>query len=343
MFSEFLGSGFAFGLQLGQGSFSGGNQGFGGLHRGFRRSERRDEFGEALLRGGEAIGELRRIAGDLGEFAAGLAFEEADLSQPVAGDKRLGVVESDDFGDLVGLLDALRMRETLAVDGPHRGGAVGTAGEEATVRQEGDGLHVAAMGAPCGDLLAGLHLPGGDDPIGGTAGEDVGVGAPGEVRDAALMLAEIIEFPAVVGFPDENIAVTVGRREQDTVGTEVGAGDPLGVLGNQVELLARRDIEALHLLGIGGEDDLTVVRRDVGRHDLVELLADLGDALAGLDVPDDGVADFATTATTHDQQRTVGAELQRAGMTFGVRQDTGEVVRVGVVEENLLLSGNREE
>ena len=343
VFSEFLGSGFAFRLQLGQGGFSGGDAGFGGLHRGFRGSERWDEFGEALLECHKAVGDLSRIAGDLDDLATSLAFEEADLAQPVAGDEGLRVVEADDFGDLVSLLDSLRMLETLAVDGPHRGGAVGTAGEEATVWQEGDGLHVAAMGAPGGDLLAGLHLPGGDDAIGGTAGQDVRVGAPGEVGNAALMLAEIIEFPAVIGFPDENIAVAVSRREQDAVRTKVGASHPLGVLGNQVELLARSDVKALHLLGIGREDDLSVVRRDVGRHHLVELFADLGDALAGLDVPDDGVADFATTATAHDQQRTVGAELQRAGITFGIGQDTGEVVRVGVVEENLLLSGDRKE
>ena len=115
------------------------------------------------------------------------------------------------------------------------------------------------------------------------------------------------------------------------------------MLGDEVQLLARGDIEALHLLGVRGDDDLTVVGRDVGRHHLVELFAELGDALAGLDVPDDGMAELAATPAAHDEQRTIGAELQRAGVTFGIRQDAGELTRVGVVEQDLLLAGDGEE
>ena len=343
VFSEFLGSGFAISLQLGQDGLGSGDASFGGLHRGFRGGERRDKLDEALLECDKAVGDLSRIARNLSDLATGCGLEETDLSQPIAGDEGLGVVEPDDAGHLVVLLDALSMLESLTVDAPHGGGAVGSARNQSAIRQEGDGLHVAAMGAPGGDLLTGLHLPGGNDAIGGTAGEDVGVGAPGEVSDAALMLAEVIEFPAVIGFPDIDIAVAVRRGEQDAVGTKVGASHPLGVLGNQVELLARSDVKALHLLGIGGEDDLAVVRRDVGRHHLVELFADLGDALTGLDVPDDGVANLAAATAAHNEQRTVGTELQRTGITFGVGQDAGKIVRVGVVEENLFLSGDGEE
>ena len=234
------------------------------------------------------------------------------------------------------------MLEALTVDAPHRRGAVGAARKQATIGREGDGLHVAAVGAPAGDLLAGLHLPGGDNAIGRTAGEDVGVGTPGEVGDTTLMLPEGVEFPAVVGFPDEDIAVAVGGREQDAVRTEIGASHPLGVLGDEIELLARGDVEALHLLGIGSEDDLAVVGRDVGRHHLVELLADLGDTLAGLNVPDDSMTNLAAAAAAHDEQGAVGAELQRASVAFGIRQDAGEFVRIGVVEEDLLLAGDGE-
>ena len=330
-------------LHLGQRGFGGRNTGFGGLGGGFGRRERGNQFSQALLGSGEAIGQLGRIAGDLGDLTAGLALEEADLAEPVAGDEGLGVVETDDLGDLVGLLDALRVLQALTIDGPHGRGAVGTARQETTVGQEGDGLDVAAVGGPGSDLLAGLHLPRGDGAVGGAAGQDVGVGAPGEVGDAALVLAERVEFAAVVGFPDEDVAVAVGGREQDAVGAEVRAGDPLGVLGDDVELLARGDIVALHLLRVGAERDLTMVGRDVGRHQLVELLADLGDALAGLDVPDDGVAELAAAAAAHDQERAVGAELQRTRITFGVRQDAGELMAVGIVEQDLLLAGDGEE
>ena len=343
MFSELLRSGFAFGFKLSQNGFGGRNLGFSNLRSSLGGRERRLEFAQALFECDQAVGNLSRIAGDLDDLATGCGLEETDLSQPVAGDEGLGVVEPDDLGDLVSLFDSLSMLESLTVDAPHGGGTVGSARNQAAVRQEGNGLHVAAMGAPGGDLLAGLHLPGGDDPVGGTAGEDVGVGAPSEVGDAALMLAEIVEFAAVVGFPDIDVPVAVRGREQDAVRTKVGAGHPLGVLGDQVELLARSDVEALHLLGVGSEDDLAMVRRDIGRHHLVELFANLGDTLTRFDVPDDGVADFSAATAAHDQQRTIRAELQRAGVTFSIGQDACEVVRVGVVEENLLLSGDGEE
>ena len=340
---DFLGSRFAGNLRLRQRGFDDRDARLGVLHGGFGRSERRNEFGETLLGSRHPVDQLRRIARDLGNFAPGRSIEETDFAEPVACDKRLGVVKPHDAGDLIGLLHALGLFEALAIDTPQGARPVGAAGKETTVGREGDRLDIASMRAPTGDLLAGLHLPGRDRAVRGAAREDVGVGAPGQVGDATLVLAEVIEFAPVVGLPDEDIAITIGGREQDTVGTEVGTGDPLGMLGNQVELLARRDIEALHLLGVGSEDDLAVVGRDVGRHDLVELLADLGDTLAGVDVPDDGMPQLAAAAAAHDEERTVGAELQRTRVTFGIRQDAGEIVRIRVVEQDLLLAGDREE
>ena len=330
-------------LHFRQRGFSGRDLGFDGLRGGLGGGKRRLEFGQTLLDRGQAVDDLGRIARNLGDLATGRGLEETHLTEPVTGNKGLGIVEADDAGNLVVLLDALSMLEALTVDAPHRRGAVGAARNQSAVRQEGDGLHVASVGAPAGDLLAGLHLPGGDNAIGRAAGEDVGVGTPGEVGDTTLMLPEGVEFPAVVGFPDEDIAVAVGGREQDAVRTEVGAGHPLGVLGDEVELLARGDVEALHLLGIGGEDDLAMVGRDVGRHHLVELLADLGDTLAGLNVPDDSMTNLAAATAAHDEQGAIGAELQRASIAFRIRQNTGEFVRIGVVEEDLLLTGDGEE
>ena len=343
MLGELLRGGLTGFLQLGQSGFSGRDLGFDGLRGGLGGGKRRLEFGQTLLDRGQAVDDLGRIARNLGDLATGRGLEETHLTEPVTGNKGLGIVEADDAGNLVVLLDALSMLEALTVDAPHRRGAVGAARNQSAVRQEGDGLDIAAMGTPSGDLLAGLHLPGGDNAIGRTAGEDVGVGTPGEVGDTTLMLPEVIEFAAVVGFPDKDVAVAVGGGEQDAVRAEIGAGHPLGVLGDQVELLARGDVEALHLLGIGGEDDLAMVGRDVGRHHLVELLADLGDTLAGLNVPDDSMTNLAAATAAHDEQGAVGAELQRASIAFRIRQNAGEFVRIGVVEEDLLLAGDGEE
>ena len=340
---ELLGGGLAFGLMLGQRGFGDRQGGLRGLQGGLGRRERGHELGETLLGGDEAVGQLRRIAGDLRDLAAGLAFEETDFAEPIGGDEGLGIVEGDDLGDLVGLPDALRLRESLAIDPPEGRGAVRAGREEASVRQEGDRADVAAVGRPAGDLLAGLHLPGHDHAVGGTAGQDVGVGPPGEVGDDALVLAEVVEFAAVVGLPDEDVAVAVGGREQDAVRAEVRAGDPFGVLGDDVELLAGGDVEALHLLGIGAEGDLAVVRGDVGRHYLVELLADLGDPPSRPDVPDHGVPGLAPAAAAQDEERPVGAELERARMALGVRKDTRELMGVGVVEQDLLLAGDRQQ
>ena len=157
------------------------------------------------------------------------------------------------------------------------------------------------------------------------------------------MQTEGIELTAVIGFPDEDVAIAVGSREQDAIRAEVGTRDPLGVLGDDVQLFARGDVVALHLLGVGADDDLAVVRGDVGRHDLVEFLPHFRDPLAGLDVPDHGMPQFTPAAASHDQQRPVGAELERTGMAFGVRQDPGQLMLVGVVKEYLLLTRDGEE
>ena len=157
------------------------------------------------------------------------------------------------------------------------------------------------------------------------------------------MLPEVEELAAVVGLPDHDVSVAVGGREKDAVRTEVGARDPLGVLRDQVELLAVGHVVALHLLGVGADDDPAVIRGDVGGHQLVELLARLGDASSGAHVPDHGVAQLAAAAAAEDEQRAVGAELERAGVALGVRQDAGQLAGFGVVEKDLLLTCDGEQ
>ena len=199
------------------------------------------------------------------------------------------------------------------------------------------------MGRPIGHALSGLEFPGRDGPVGRTAGEDVGVGAPREVGHAGLVLAEVEELAAVLGLPDHHVAVAVRGREQDAVGAEVRARHPFGMLGDRVEQLASGRVEALHLLGVRAHGDALMVRADVGRHQLVEFLADFGDAPAGLHVPDDGVAELTAAAAAHDEERTIGAELKRTRVAFGIRQDAREFAGLGVVEQDLLLAGDGEE
>ena len=199
------------------------------------------------------------------------------------------------------------------------------------------------MGTPARDLLAGLHLPGHDNAVRRTTREDIGIGAPGEVGDAPLMLTEGVEFSAVISLPDEDVTVAIRSREEHAIGTKVRASHPFGVLRDEEQLLAVGDVEALHLFGVGGDDDLAMVGRDISRHHLVELLANLGDALSRLDVPDDGMPNLAAAAATHDEQRTVRTELQGTSIALRVWEDPSEVVCIGVVEQDLLLARNGEQ
>ncbi len=52
---------------------------------------------------------------------------------------------------------------------------------------------------------------------------------------------------------------------------------------------------------------------------------------------------FSGPAAAKDKQRTIGAEFKRASVAFGVRQDAGEFLRVGVVKQDLFLSSHREQ
>ena len=86
-----------------------------------------------------------------------------------------------------------------------------------------------------------------------------------------------------------------------------------------------------------------MVGADVGGEDGVVFLADLEDALAGLDVPDDRQARLAAAAAAGEEQVAVAAELQDVDRPLGERQDADQAVRVGVVEQHLLLPADGDE
>jgi hypothetical protein len=94
------------------------------------------------------------------------------------------------------------LAEFVAVDVPDADEAVIAGGDDFAVGREGDGLHAAAVGGPVFDLLAFVHLPGADGAVHGAGGEDVRVGAPGEIHAGGLVLAEDVELTAVFGLPD---------------------------------------------------------------------------------------------------------------------------------------------
>ena len=81
-----------------------------------------------------------------------------------------------------------------------------------------------------------------------------------------------------------------------------------------------------------------LVGAEVGREDLVELLSDLEDAVAGPDVPDDDAAELGAAAAAGEEQGAAAAEAQHLGTALGVGQDAGEVEGVRVVEQHLVLA-----
>ena len=86
-----------------------------------------------------------------------------------------------------------------------------------------------------------------------------------------------------------------------------------------------------------------MIGADVGSHDLVELLTDFDHAFPGLHIPNDGVPELPTATSAHDEQATVAAELERAGVALGVWQNARELTRVGIIEEDLLRCGDGSE
>ena len=153
------------------------------------------------------------------------------------------------------------------------------------------------MCGPVGHALPRLEFPSGNGPIVRTTGEHVGVGTPCEVGDTGLVLPEVEELAAVLRLPDHHVAVAVRGREEDTIRAEVSARYPFSVFGDRVEQFARGGVETLHLLSVCTDGDTFMVRADICGHQLVEFFTDLGDASAGLHIPDDGMAEFTTAAT----------------------------------------------
>ena len=87
-----------------------------------------------------------------------------------------------------------------------------------------------------------------------------------------------------------------------------------------------------------------MVGADVGGEDGVGLVADLDDALAGLDVPDDDLARLAAAAAAGEQQAAVAAELQDVGSSpRGTAGRRGGRSVSRVVEQDLLLPGDGDE
>ena len=79
---------------------------------------------------------------------------------------------------------------------------------------------------------------------------------------------------------------------------------------------------------------------DISRHDLIKLFTNLGYSSARFHIPNNRVAELSTAASTHDQQRTILAEFQRTRITFSVRENSGQLLGVGIVKQNLLLPRN---
>ncbi len=307
------------------------------------RGQLASQVGHALLGLDDALGDGRGIA----DVAEGLneAFVEEipldDLAAPVGGDDALRIMAGDDLGNEIALVGGFG--EFVAVDVPDAEEAVVARGDNFSVRGEGDALHASAMGGPVLDLFTLIHFPDHDGAVRGTGGQDVGVRTPGDVVAGGFVLSEDVELTAVGSLPDHDIAIAVRGGQQDAIGAELGAEHPFGVLADGEQFLTGASVVAFHLFRGAADGDHFVIRADVSGLDLVEFLADFGDALAGLHVPNNGVADFSRAAATHDEKRSVAAELQAAGIALLIREDADELPGAGVVEQDLFRRGDGEQ
>jgi hypothetical protein len=192
-----------------------------------------DELGGAFFGLDDALGNERWVAAELAEFShLFLEREHLDLATPVGADAGLAVVKGDDFGDDVALAGELGFFGAVHI--PETDEAVVATGNNEAIGREGHGLDATTMGCPVFDFLAFIHLPDGDGAVLGAGGEEIGVGAPGEVIGWAFVLAEDVEFTARGRFPDHDVAVAVSGGEQDAIRAEFGAEDPFGMLADGV-------------------------------------------------------------------------------------------------------------
>ncbi len=89
------------------------------------------------------------------------------------------------------------------------------------------------------------------------------------------------------------------------------------------------------------EGHLAVIGADVGGEHGVIFLADLEDALAGLDVERDGQSRLAAPAAANQQQVAVAAEAERVDRPLGERQYADEMIVGRSVEQHLPVPADR--
>ena len=98
-----------------------------------------------------------------------------------------------------------------------------------------DGQYAAGMGDPGLGFLAGLHVPQLDGPVFAGAGEEIGIVAEGDGRDAGLVPGEIVKLVAALGFPHPHAAGAIGAGEHDAIAAIGDGGYPIGVLFRDVD------------------------------------------------------------------------------------------------------------
>ena len=150
------------------------------------------------------------------------------------------------------------------------------------------------------------------------------------------MLAKDVKLATTCGFPHHDVAIAITGGQQHAIRTEGGAHHPLGVLADDIQFFTGGGVIDLHLFRGAADHHHLVIRADVRAHDLVKFLAHFDDAFAGLHIPDNGVTEFASAAAPHHKQGAIATEAQTAGITFGVWENTGQLLGVGVVKQDLL-------
>ena len=239
-----------------------------------------------------------------------------------------------------GELEALDLR-SFGV--PRHHGAIATAGDELAVVRVGDAERAASVGVPCFGLLAFTALPELGGAILAAGGEQAGIAPPTQARHRAFVANGGKKLLRIVGVPDSDATVAVGGGEHFAIGAEGERDHPVGVLLDLVFQFAGLGGVNLHEAIRAANRDARLVRTHVRREHGVVFIADGGDALAALDIPEHHPARLGTVTTGGEQELARPGELHLRRLAFGEGENANQVEVGRVVEEHLLLPRHGEQ
>jgi hypothetical protein len=267
------------------------------------------------------------------------SIPDSDFTSPVSGDDTICFVAVCDLK--CEIIEGFEIPDCTAVGIPQLGDLVAARGNDATVSAEFDGEDTATMGSPRFDLPAVFHLPEANRGVFAAGGENVAVDSPGERVDGAGVACECEIFTAGLGLPDMHTATAVCRCQKYSVRTEFERVDPVSMLTAFVRQFTGGGAVDTNDFLWSSECHHRLIGTDVGSENFVEFVTDGHEPFAGADVPNHAEPLRGAATTSGEEQAAVAAELEYSRATFGEGEHTESFHRPGVVQDDLLLTGNR--